>query len=64
MVVLGCKSDNLHPYRVELIDKRSYLEAETAINEEGRVRGLQQAKNYINWAERRKVMATLVMEKW
>jgi len=24
----------------------------------------QQAKNYINWVERRKVMVTLVVEKW
>ena len=26
--------------------------------------GLQLAKNYINWVERRKVMATLVVEEW
>ena len=26
--------------------------------------GLQQAKNYINWVGRRKVMTTLVVEEW
>ena len=30
--VLGCKSDNLHPYRVVSIDKGLYLEANTTIN--------------------------------
>ena len=32
MGVLGCKSDNLHPYRVGLIDKGMYLEAVSAMN--------------------------------
>ena len=60
----GSKSDNLHPYRVGSIDKGFDLDAETAINEERRVRGLQQAKNYTNWTSRREVMTTLVMEEW
>jgi len=30
--VLGHKSDNLHPYRVGLIDKRLYLDAVTTTN--------------------------------
>ena len=30
--VLGCKSDNLHPYRVKSIDKELFLEAVSAIN--------------------------------
>ena len=64
MGVLACKSDNLHPYRVGLIDKGSYLEAKTTINEERRMRGSQLAKNYINWVDNEEVMATLVVEEW
>ena len=64
MGVFGCKSDKKTLYRVGSIDKGLYLEAVTTINEERRRRGLQLAKNYINWVDRRKVMATLVMEEW
>ena len=32
MGVSGCKSDNLHPYRVESIDKGLYLEAVSGCN--------------------------------
>ena len=32
MGVLGSKSDNLHPYRVESIDKGLYLEAVSGCN--------------------------------
>ena len=32
MDILGHQSDNLHPYRVGLIDKRLYLDAEAATN--------------------------------
>ena len=64
MSVLGRESDNLHPYRVESFDKRSYLDAETAINEERRVRGLQPTKNYINRTSGREVMTALVVEEW
>ena len=58
------KSDKLTPSRVETIDKGLYLEAETAINEERRVRGLQNTKNYTNRTTRREVMVTLVIEEW
>ena len=61
MAAAGSKSDKTTPSRVGSFDKRLHLEAETTINEERRARGLQLAKNYINWVERRKVMATLVV---
>ena len=46
MGVLGCKSDNPHPSRVESIDKRFDLDTASAINEERRVWGLQNTTNY------------------
>ena len=64
MGILGRQSDKTTPSRVGSFDKRSYLEAETTINEERRVWGLQNTKNYENWTSRRKVMTTLVVEEW
>ena len=64
MGVLGRESDNTTLYRVGLIDKGLYLDAETATNRQRRVWGLQNTTNYQNWVERRKVMSTLVMEEW
>ena len=61
MGVLRRKSDKTTLYRVGSIDKRFDLDAKTTIYEERRVRGSQLAKNYINWVERRKVIATLVL---
>ena len=60
----GSKSDNLHLSRVGSFDKGLLFEAKTTINEERRVRGLQLAKNYINWTSRREVMVTLVLLMW
>ena len=64
MVVLGCKSDNVHPYRVESIDKRFDLDAETNTNRQRTTVASQQTKKYINWVGGRKVMTTLVVEEW
>ena len=61
MAAAGSKSDNTTLDRVGSFDKGFELDAETAINEERRVRGLQLAKNYINWTSRREVMTTLVV---
>ena len=60
----GSKSDKTTPSRVGSFDKGLLFEAKTAINEERRVRGSQQAKNYINWTSRREVVTTLMVEKW